>query len=35
MLLQHGTTRFQAVDALVRSRLTELQQHPFAHLAAA
>jgi hypothetical protein len=30
---QHGDTRFQAIDALVRTRLTELQQHPIAHLA--
>lgn len=27
---QHGTTRFEAVDALVRSQLTEIQQHPIA-----
>ena len=32
---QHGTARFQAVDALVRTHLTELQQHPIAHLAMA
>jgi hypothetical protein len=32
---QHGTTRFHAVDALVRTHLTDLQQHPIAHLAAA
>lgn len=32
---QHGTTRFNAVDALVRTHLTDLQQHPIAHLAAA
>lgn len=32
---QHGTARFQAVDALVRTHLTELQAHPIAHLAAA
>lgn len=32
---QHGPTRFQAVDALVRTQLTDLQQHPIAHLAAA
>lgn len=32
---QHGTTRFHAVDALVRSHLTELQAHPIAHLAQA
>jgi hypothetical protein len=32
---QQGTTRFQAVDALVRTHLTDLQQHPIAHLAAA
>lgn len=31
---QHGTTRFHAVDALVRTRLTDPQQHPIAHLAA-
>jgi hypothetical protein len=30
---QHGDTRFQAIDALVRTHLTELQQHPIAHLA--
>lgn len=27
---QHGDTRFEAVDALVRSHLTEIQQHPIA-----
>lgn len=27
---QHGTTRFEAADALVRSHLTEIQQHPIA-----
>ena len=32
---QHGTTRFHAIDALVRTHLTDLQQHPIAHLAAA
>jgi hypothetical protein len=32
---QHGTTRFHAVDALVRTHLTDLQQHPIAHLSAA
>lgn len=32
---QHGPARFQAIDALVRTRLTDLQQHPIAHLAAA
>lgn len=32
---QHGSTRFQAVDALVRTHLTDLQQHPIAHLPAA
>lgn len=32
---QHGTTRFHAADALVRTYLTELQEHPIAHLAAA
>lgn len=32
---QHGTTRFHAVDALVRTHLTDLQQHPIAHLNAA
>lgn len=32
---QHGPTRFHAVDALVRTHLTELQEHPIAHLAAA
>ncbi|MDF9749064.1 hypothetical protein [Arthrobacter sp. ES3-54] len=32
---QHGTTRFHAIDALVRTQLTDLQQHPIAHLAAA
>jgi hypothetical protein len=32
---QHGTARFNAIDALVRTHLTELQQHPIAHLAAA
>lgn len=32
---QHGTARFQAIDALVRTHLTELQQHPVAHLSAA
>lgn len=32
---QHGPARFQAVDALVRTHLTELQQHPIAHLASA
>jgi hypothetical protein len=32
---QHGRTRFNAIDALVRTHLTELQQHPIAHLAAA
>lgn len=31
---QHGTTRFHAVDALVRTHLTEVRQHPIAHLAA-
>lgn len=30
---QHSTARFHAVDALVRTRLTDLQQHPIAHLA--
>lgn len=30
---QHGTSRFQAIDALVRTHLTDLQQHPIAHLA--
>lgn len=32
---QHGTTRFHAVDALVRTHLTELSLHPIAHLSAA
>jgi hypothetical protein len=32
---QHGTARFNAVDALVRTHLTELQEHPIAHLNAA
>lgn len=32
---QHGTARFHAVDALVRTHLTKLQEHPIAHLAAA
>ncbi|MBG0738920.1 hypothetical protein IV500_05720 [Paeniglutamicibacter antarcticus] len=32
---QHGDTRFHAVDALVRTHLTDLQQHPIAHLATA
>ncbi|QOT19408.1 hypothetical protein [Paenarthrobacter sp. YJN-5] len=32
---QHGTARFQAIDALVRTYLTELDQHPIAHLPAA
>jgi hypothetical protein len=32
---QHGDTRFNAIDALVRTHLTELQQHPIAHLAVA
>lgn len=32
---QHGTARFNAIDALVRTHLTELQQHPIAHLNAA
>ncbi|WP_120949963.1 hypothetical protein [Arthrobacter oryzae] len=32
---QHGPTRFHAVDALVRTHLTDLQQHPIAHLSAA
>src|SRR5690349_19186299 len=32
---QHGATRFNAIDALVRTHLTELQQHPIAHLSAA
>lgn len=32
---QHGPARFQAIDALVRNHLTELQQHPIAHLSAA
>lgn len=32
---QHGPVRFQAIDALVRTHLTELDQHPIAHLAAA
>jgi hypothetical protein len=32
---QHRPTRFHAVDALVRSHLTELRQHPIAHLAVA
>ncbi|HEX9227501.1 MAG TPA: hypothetical protein VF885_12735 [Arthrobacter sp.] len=32
---QHGPTRFHAVDALVRTHLTELQEHPIARLAAA
>ncbi|GAA4035093.1 hypothetical protein GCM10023063_19320 [Arthrobacter methylotrophus] len=32
---QHGTARFNAVDALVRTHLTDMQQHPIAHLAAA
>lgn len=32
---QHGHTRFNAIDALVRTHLTDLQQHPIAHLAAA
>lgn len=27
---QHGDTRFEAVDALVRSHLTEIRQHPTA-----
>jgi hypothetical protein len=27
---QHGDTRFEAVDALVRTHLTETQQHPIA-----
>lgn len=30
----HGTSRFEAVDALVRSRLTERNQHPIVRLAA-
>lgn len=29
-ITQHGTTRFEAVDALVRSHLTDIQQHPIA-----
>ncbi|HEX9088868.1 MAG TPA: hypothetical protein VF867_15225 [Arthrobacter sp.] len=29
---QHGDTRFNAIDALVRTHLTERQQHPIAHL---
>jgi hypothetical protein len=32
---QHGTAPFNVVDALVRTYLTELQEHPIAHLAAA
>jgi len=32
---QHSTTRFHAVDAVVRTHLTDLQQHPIAHLSAA
>jgi hypothetical protein len=32
---QHGTARFNAVDAVVRTHLTDLQQHPIAHLSAA
>lgn len=28
--IQHGDTRFEAVDALVRTHLTEIQQHPIA-----
>lgn len=32
---QHGTARFNAVDALVRTHLTDLQEHPIAHLSAA
>ena len=32
---QHGTTRFHAVDALVRSHLTEERLHPIAHLSVA
>jgi hypothetical protein len=32
---QHGGTRFNAIDALVRTHLTNLQQHPIAHLSAA
>ncbi|WP_422758885.1 hypothetical protein [Paenarthrobacter sp. C1] len=34
-LKQHGTARFNAVDALVRTHLTDLQQHPIAHLSTA
>ncbi|MGO4190586.1 hypothetical protein AB4Y67_02845 [Arthrobacter sp. YAF17] len=30
---QHGDTHFQAIDALVRTHPTELQQHPIAYLA--
>lgn len=32
---QHGPARFQAIDALVRTHLTDLQEHPIAHLATA
>ncbi|WP_427174627.1 hypothetical protein [Arthrobacter sp. 92] len=34
-ITQHSTARFHAVDGLVRTHLTDLQQHPIAHLAAA
>jgi hypothetical protein len=30
---QHGDTHSQAIDAHVRTHLSELQQHPIAHLA--
>lgn len=32
-ITQHGPARFQAIDALVRTHLTDLQQHPISHLA--
>jgi hypothetical protein len=33
--IKHSTARCHAVDALVRTHLTDLQEHPIAHLAAA
>lgn len=32
---QYSTSRFHAVDALVRNHLTQLRLHPIAHLASA
>ncbi|WP_160664985.1 hypothetical protein [Pseudarthrobacter sp. ATCC 49987] len=32
---QHGSALFNSVDALVRTYLTEVRQHPIAHLTAA